>query len=123
MGKLSLGSDESQYGDANVLDKFRASTKPMPVSGALAPKRGPGRPTGQAAPAPAAAPTPGGGEVLPEHSDLMRRLQLAEDLADDWIAYAQQMPTPFAKMYARRAIAVRDQLALQLYKSTPNFIA
>jgi len=122
MGKLSLGGNSPAYGDRTVLDKFRQATKPLPVSGAPAPKRGPGRPAGQAAPAPAAAaPSGGGGQLPPEHLDMMQRLQRAEDVADYWTAVAQQIPTSYARMYAKRAMAVRDQLALYIYKSTPNF--
>lgn len=121
MSKLQLGGTSPEYGDRTLLDKFRQSTRPLPVSGAPAPKRGPGRPAGQPAPAPAAGPTPGGGALPPEHVGLMDRLYRAEDVAQYWVAIAQQAPTPFAKMQARRAVAVRDQIALRLYKSTPNF--
>ena len=120
MSKLSLGGTSPEYGDRTLLDKFRSSTRPLPVSGAPAPKRGPGRPAGQPAQVPAAGQA-GGGALPPEHVDLMNRLYRAEDVAQYWVAIAQQAPTPFARMQAQRAVAVRDQIALRLYKSTPNF--
>jgi len=118
MPKLTLGSNESQYGDDTVLDKFRQSTRPLPVSGAPAPKRGPGRPAGTQQ-APVASPE--GGGLPPEHVGAMQKLAKAEQVAAYWQNIAQSVPSPFAKMYAKRATEVRDQLALKLYKSTPNF--
>lgn len=121
MSKLQLGGTSPEYGDRTLLDKFRQSTRPLPVSGAPVPKRGPGRPAGQPAPAPAAGPTPGGGALPPEHLDLMQKLAKAEQVAAYWQNLAQSVPSNFTQMYAQRSAQVRDRLALKLYRDTPNF--
>lgn len=120
VSKLSLGGTSPEYGDKTVIDKFRTDTKPMPVSGAPAPKRGPGRPSGPSAPAPAAAPTEGGGALPGEHAGLMQQLAKAEQVADYWQQLSQVAPSTFTQMYAKRATEVRDRLALKLYRDTPN---
>ena len=121
MPKLNLGSDESQYGDKTVLDKFRSSTKPLPVSGAPAPRRGPGRPAAQPAQAAPQTSPEAGGQLPPEHLTMMQKLAKAEEVAEYWQNLAQAVPTQFTQMYAKRATEVRDRLALKLYKDTPNF--
>jgi len=121
MAKLQLGGGEKQYGDQKVLDELKTSTKPLPISGAMVQKRGPGRPAGSTATTPAAAPN-GGEAFTPEHRDMMVRLQKAEDVVVFWAERVQMSPDVFTQMYARHAIAVRDQLALKLYKQTPNFL-
>ena len=121
MGKLNLGSDESQYGDKTVLDKFRTATKPMPISGAPAPKRGAGRPAAQPASAPPQSSPEAGGQLPPEHLTVMQKLAKAEEVANYWQNLAQTVPTSFTQMYAKRATEVRDRLALKLYRDTPNF--
>ena len=118
MAKLQLGSTEKAYGDVKTLDTFKAQTKPLPVSGAPAPQRGPGRPAGGTQ-APQVSPETGG--LPPEHLSMMQQLARAEQVDAYWQNLVQIVPTPFTQMYARRARAVRDGLALRLYKQTPNF--
>ncbi len=120
MAKLSLGGSSPEYGDKTVLDQFRSATKPLPISGAPAPKRGPGRPAGQTAQQ-APAPAPSGGAVPPEHLEAMQRLSRAEQVAEFWQNLAASAPSPVTQMYAKRAASVRDRLALTIYKNTPNF--
>ena len=117
MAKLTLGSTDKQYGDVKALDDLKTATKPLPISGAMAQKRGPGRPAGSTTTPPATT----GGAVQPEHLSAMQKLAQAEQVAAYWENLAQTVPTTWTQMYAKRAAEVRDRLALQLYKSTPNF--
>jgi hypothetical protein len=119
MATLPLSGPEKQYGDAKTLDTFKAATKPLPVSGAPAPVRGPGRPTGTA---PAATAAGGQSSLPPEHLAAMQQLQKAEQVATYWQNLAQTIPSEYTQMYAKRATQVRDRLALKLYKETPNYL-
>lgn len=114
MAKLQVGSPEKQYGDQKALDQFRQTTKTLPISGAPVQKRGPGRPQVRSE-EPAA-------QVPQEHVALFQRLAQAEQTAAYWTAMAQQSPSPLTQLYAKRAQLVRDTLAQEVYKSTPNFI-
>jgi len=119
MATLPILNPDKTYGDQTALDTFKKSTKPLPISGAPAPRRGPGRPAGATA-APQAPPG-AGGQLPAEHLDLMDRLRQSEEVAAYWQQLAQTVPTQFTQMYAKRATQVRDALALKLYKDTPNF--
>jgi len=119
MATLPILNPDKTYGDQTALDSFKKSTKPLPISGAPAPRRGPGRPTGATA-APQAPPG-AGGQLSPEHRDLMGRLRDAEEVADYWQEMAQTAPSQIAQMMAKRATQVRDTLALKIYHDTPNF--
>ena len=118
MAKLNLGSDEAQYGDATVLDKFRTATKPLPVSGAPAPKRGPGRPSGATAPAPTAAPN--GGGQLPEDVVLAEKVAIAQRAYMQLTAAAQRPDAgPWTRFYAELAKSQFEHAALEARNQTP----
>jgi hypothetical protein len=108
------------YGDKAALDRFRSSTKPLPVSGAATPKQGPGRPTGTTAPA--ASPGAEGQPVPQEHKSAFQRLHDAEVVVEFWQQMAQMAPTARNLVYLRNAKAVAEQIALHTYKNTPNFL-
>jgi len=125
MGKLNLGSDESQYGDSTVLDKFRSATKPMPISGAPAPKRGPGRPAGQPAPAPAAGTTvgsSGGGALPPEASMMASRAALAQRSYMRLVEAAQRPDAgPWTQFYAQLAQQHFEKTVMDARNNSPWF--
>ena len=119
--KLQLGGTSLEYGDKTLLDQFRSATRPLPVSGAPAPKRGPGRPAGQPAQAPAAGQA-GGGQLLPEAVSLMSRAAQAHR-AYMRLAAAAQRPDagPWTQFYARLALQQFEKAAMDARNNSPWF--
>jgi hypothetical protein len=119
MATLPLSNPEKQYGDAKTLDTFKVATKPLPVSGAPAPVRGPGRPTGTA---PAATAAGGQSSLPPEHAALATKVAIAQRTYMQLAAYAQRPDAgPWTRFYAELAKSQFERAALEAREQTPFY--
>lgn len=106
-----------QYGDKKVLQNVAKQTKALPMSGAQAPARGPGRPVGGAQ---AAQSQPFAG-VPPEHVSLFQRLAEADRTRQFWQQVYQDSPNQWSEMYLVDAEEAYKRLSYEVYQATPNF--
>ena len=119
MAKLTLGSTEKAYGDQKALDDLKTATKPLPISGAMAQKRGPGRPAGSKQAS--AAPTQSA-DVPPEHAELAAKAAIAQRAYMQLAAYAQSPEAgPWTRFYAELARSQFEHAALEARNQTPWF--